>query len=68
MDIVPSKEDPKLSEPKKKFDVYLCFACLKDDCAFEAMSRICDDFDAGLTQDSKTSKQRSNARMPIIWL
>ena len=66
--IPPAKEDSTLSELRTKFEVYLRFACMEDKSAFQAVIRMCDHFEQGLTQYGKTGRQKSSLKFAITWL
>jgi hypothetical protein len=66
--IPPEKEEYKLSELKTLFEVHLWFACMEQNGVFEAMLRMCIDYDSGLTCYSGSGNPISRPKMTISWL
>ena len=71
--IEPTKEAYTLADLRTKFDVYLYFACLESTSAHEAVQKMCNDYDQGLTQFSKPRAQHGGIPRPrsdfvITWL
>ena len=66
--IPPTEEHSKLSALRTKFEVHLRYACMTNDIDFEAVLRMCDDYDAGLTRFSKLENHKASSKMVISWL
>jgi hypothetical protein len=66
--IPPKKEEYKLSELRTLFEVYLRFACIEWNGVFEAMLRMCTDYDSGLMRYSASRNPTSRPKMIISWL
>jgi hypothetical protein len=66
--IPPSKEEYKLSELRALFQIFLRFACLERDVVFDAVLRMCADYDRGLTEYSENRRSKSRPRLAISWL
>jgi hypothetical protein len=47
-EIPPKKEEYKLSELRTLFEVHLRYACMEHNGVFEAVLRMCTDYDSGL--------------------
>jgi hypothetical protein len=50
--IAPSKEEYKLLELRALFQIFLRLACLERDVVFNAVLRMCTDYDRGITVQS----------------
>jgi hypothetical protein len=66
--IAPSKEEYKLSELRALFQIFLRFACLERDVVFNAVLRMCTDYDRGITEYSESRRSKSRPRLAISWL
>jgi hypothetical protein len=66
--IPPKKEEYKLSELRTLFEVHLRFACMEQNGVFEAVLRMCTDYDSGLTRYSGNGNPTSRPKMTISWL
>jgi hypothetical protein len=66
--IPPKKEEYKLSELRTLFEVHLRYACMEHNGVFEAVLRMCTDYDSGLTRYSGSGNPTSRPKMTISWL
>jgi hypothetical protein len=66
--IPPSTEEYKLSELRALFHIFLRFVCLEWDVVFDAVLRMCVDYDRGLTEYSENKRSKSRPRLAISWL
>jgi hypothetical protein len=66
--IPPSKEEYKLLELRALFQIFLRFACLERDIVFDAVLRMCTDYDRDITEYSKSRHSKSRPRLAISWL
>jgi hypothetical protein len=66
--IPPKKEEYKLSELRTSFEVHLRYACMEQNGVFEAVLRMCIDYDSGLTCYSGSGNPTSRPKMTISWL
>jgi hypothetical protein len=61
------KEEYKLSELRTLFEVHLRFACVEQNGVFEAVLRMCIDYDSGLTRYSGSGTPTSKLKILISW-
>jgi hypothetical protein len=66
--IPPKKEEYKPSELRTLFEVHLRYACMEQNGVFEAVLRMCTDYDSGLTRYSGSGNPTSRPKMTISWL